>query len=697
MVNKKIFAECHIELLLEWMWDKNKTILDPYSIGCYVRKKVWWKCKKCSYEWEASIESRHYGSGCPYCANNVVWTGHNDIVTLYPELLKDWDYEKNTGLNPNKMSKTSPQKVAWKCNVCGYEWNATVGSRAHGGNGCPYCSGKAVWTGHNDLATVNPILAEEWNFEKNDTLLPSMFSVGSAKKVWWRCRKCGYEWQATIGSRSAGNGCPECGKVKCVENRKRASLKDGANTLAVCNPQLANEWNVELNEMSPEEVAPYSHHKVWWKCPTCGYVYRTAVADRSKGKTGCPVCANQKLCIGINDLMTMHPDIAAEWSDKNNVKPDEILAGGHKKYYFICAHCGFEWKAGIRARINGNGCPNCAGSFHTSIPEQVIFRCLKYSFDNVKNSYRPRWLKGKEIDIYMPDLKVGIEYDGAGWHMDVEKDIEKTNILTAHDITLIRIREDKCPLLDDSSIKISAFPKRSNYLNDVIAELYELLQSEFGVQIILSADINSIYEEEMKKHRTKTVDKSLASVFPHILEEWDYQKNKGFEPNKMAPYSNISVWWKCKKCSYEWKASIDRRTRGGACPYCTNEVLWGGHNDLVTLRPDLLDEWDYEANGVKPNEVRPNSHIKVAWKCKTCGYKWSSALYNKATGHGCPECAKIIRAKKCGRRVENLDTGKIYLSAAEAAKDIGTNPSNITRVCRGEGKSAGGFHWRYID
>ena len=63
--------------------------------------------------------------------------------------------------------------------------------------------------GVNDLVTVNPTLAEEWNYEKNGTLSPDQVTAGSHKKVWWKC-KFGHEWEATIGSRSYGNGCPYC-------------------------------------------------------------------------------------------------------------------------------------------------------------------------------------------------------------------------------------------------------------------------------------------------------------------------------------------------------------------------------------------------------------------------------------------------------------------------------------------------------
>lgn len=89
-----------------------------------------------------------------------------------------------------------------------HEWEATINNRTHG-NGCPYCSGRFIVKGKNDLQTVNPDLAKEWNYEKNNGLTPVDVTANSNKKAWWKCRK-GHEWQATIANRNHGNGCPYC-------------------------------------------------------------------------------------------------------------------------------------------------------------------------------------------------------------------------------------------------------------------------------------------------------------------------------------------------------------------------------------------------------------------------------------------------------------------------------------------------------
>ncbi|MCH5314701.1 MAG: zinc-ribbon domain-containing protein, partial [Eubacterium sp.] len=103
------------------------------------------------------------------------------------------------------------KKVWWKC-CKGHEWQATISDR-NNGRGCPYCSGKKSLKGYNDLQTVNPTLANEWNYEKNNGLTPVDVTPGSNKKVWWKCQR-GHEWQAIICNRNRGNSCPVCRKIK---------------------------------------------------------------------------------------------------------------------------------------------------------------------------------------------------------------------------------------------------------------------------------------------------------------------------------------------------------------------------------------------------------------------------------------------------------------------------------------------------
>jgi len=265
-------------LLREWDAEKNKP-LTPDDITCGSRRKVWWRCAR-GHSWTSSVEIRCSGSGCPYCAGKRPVVGETDLATLFPNLAREWHPTKNGELRPTDLTAGSDKKVWWRCDK-GHEWEARINTRTLGG-GCPVCSGRQVIPGVNDLATWSPALAGEWS-DRNGALTPQQVRPFSNKKVWWECER-GHLWQATVNARvSNASGCPYCA------NRK---VLPGFNDLATREPRLAAQWHPSLNgALTPQQVVPGSHEKVWWICPE-GHSWQATVVSRSgKKKPGCPICA----------------------------------------------------------------------------------------------------------------------------------------------------------------------------------------------------------------------------------------------------------------------------------------------------------------------------------------------------------------------------------------------------------------------
>lgn len=110
-------------------------------------------------------------------------------------------------------------------------------------------------------------------------------------------------------------------------------------------------------------------------------------------------------------------------------------------------------------------------------------------------------------------------------------------------------------------------------------------------------------------------------------------------PEKVTLHSGKKVWWICKK-GHEYQATIDNRSRGKGCPICANKVIIKGYNDLQTINPKLVMEWNYSRNiNLLPSEVSPNSHRKVWWICKH-DHEWQARIADRNRGKGCPICAK---------------------------------------------------------
>ena len=578
---EKRYVSDNAQLMAEWNWEGNADIA-PSQLTLGSGKKVWWKCGK-GHEWEAACYSRIAGNQCPICSGRKVLVGYNDLSTLAPEIALQWHPSKNSDCTPKDVTINSHRKVWW-LGPCGHEWRASIADR-NSGRGCPYCAGKKVLKGYNDLQTVNPTLAKEWNYEKNNGLTPEEVIPGSGQNVWWKCQR-GHEWQATIGSRNAGRGCPYCSG--------RYTIK-GENDLQTVNPTLAKEWNIEKNTgLTPADVMPNSDKKVWWKCRK-----------------------------------------------------------------------GHEWQAVISSRTRGNGCPICSSEKNTSFPEYALVYYLKKYGLEVIHSYREQ---GYELDVYIPVLRIAIEYDGYLWHKDkTQQDLAKNYKCAMDGIKLYRIREGLAPLNDSST----DFVVQRN--QEDLSKILKLLLSEITgtiVDVDLKRDYIAI--ENLREYTEK--ETSLLFSNPAIAKEWNYEKNGNLKPEHFAANSHKKVWWKCPK-GHEWQSTIKDRNSGNGCPYCASKMVLKGYNDLQAVNPSLTKEWNYEKNnGLTPVDVTPNSHLKVWWKCSN-GHEWQAAIADRNGGRGCPYCA----GKKVLKGYNDLQTINPTLANEwNYEKNNGLTPAEVT-------------------
>lgn len=269
------------DLAKEWHPTKNGD-LTPDQVLWGSNRRVWWQCAH-GHVWDARVKSRAAGAGCPYCASRQISPGDNDLAAQYPDLAAQWHPTQNGDLRPQDVVAGSRRKVWWQCPK-GHVWQAAIASRAGGGAGCPVCAGKQVVPGENDLATLFPALAGQWDPERNGALTPRQVSSYSNRAAWWRC-PLGHSWRAAISARAWGSDCPYCAGRKVLP---------GFNDLATRDPAVAAEWDPDLNgALTPQMVTAGSHKKAWWRCPE-NHVWKAVVYSRTGPKhCGCPVCAGK--------------------------------------------------------------------------------------------------------------------------------------------------------------------------------------------------------------------------------------------------------------------------------------------------------------------------------------------------------------------------------------------------------------------
>lgn len=343
----------------------------------------------------------------------------------------------------------------------------------------------------NSLSAVHPELIVEWS-KKNLPLTPDDITFGSNKIVWWK-GSCGHEWQTSVKARSNGEKCPICSGARAAA---------GINDLSTLKPGLASEWS-KKNEIKPTEVTVGSHKKVIWKC-RLGHEWTASVKSRSINGSGCPYCSHNKVLVGFNDLATVVPKVADEWSEKNEKKPTEVTAFANRKAWWKCRDCDYEWNTLISTRSGGSKCPCCSG--YTFIKGR---NDLKTTHPEIAEEWSEKNYPLQPDEVNAKSSK------NVWWHCK-KCGNEWKSVINA------RIKGTVCPVCAE---------------REVLAGYNDLA----------------------------TTDKNL-------LREWDYELNR-IQPTEVSRTSAKRVWWKCRH-GHSWSMKINERTilRKG-CRICEQEYL----------------------------------------------------------------------------------------------------------------------------
>lgn len=553
-------------------------------------------------------------------------------ITDKLEWMLDWDYERNY-VDPSNITIGSKNRVFWKCHVCGGAWDTVVKER----RGCPYCNGFKALQGHNDLATLYPDIASQWDYKLNGTLLPTDVTIGSKKKVWWICEQ-GHSWSAFVHSRTKGQGCPYC----C--NRK---ILSGYNDLITVNPNLANEWDYEKNgELTPSMVGAGSKEKVWWRCKE-GHSWSAQIGNRSRGN-GCPICANRMIVKSYNDFATEHPELLSEWDYERNEKaPSEYACFTSEKVWWICKR-GHSFKAAIGDRSRGRGCAKCSEERRVSFPEKALLFYLSKHIEGILANYRNENLAPYELDIFIPKYQLAIEYDGVYGHSDekgMARDKRKNKVCLDNGITLIRIREHRCHSTLDTSIDYILNEK--NDVSEAVYFLLDFIKQRYDSTLTFSTDEVDLIEDAGEIYSLiefSEKENSIVSKAPDIAKMWHPTKNGKMNPEYVSVGSMRGFWW-LGECGHEWNSTVQYEVFSGKCPYCTGKRVLKGFNDLESINPKLAEEWDCIKNGgIHPYEVTAGSGKKVWWKCPL-GHSWEASIVSRKRGNGCPICSNRVAVK----------------------------------------------------
>ena len=267
-----------------------------------------------------------------------------------------------------------------------------------------------------------------------------------------------------------------------------------SNSLATVHPELVAEWSEKNLPLTPDKITFGSNKRVWWK-GSCGHEWQASVKARSSGEK-CPICSGARVVEGINDLATLKPQLAQEWSKKNELKPTEVSVASHKKIIWKCKH-GHEWTASIKSRtVNGTGCPYCS---HNKV--LAGFNDLASQYPEVAAEWSDR-----NIPL-QPTMVTAFANSKAWWKCMVIDDTEEALTLSDDRIEkAVRQNHVRLVIIDPVQAFIGADVdmNRANEVRPVFRKL-GMIAEKTGCAIVLIGHLN-------KSSGTQSTYRGLGSI-----------------------------------------------------------------------------------------------------------------------------------------------------------------------------------------
>ena len=302
-------------------------------------------------------------------------------------------------------------------------------------------------------------------YEKRNDVICEGIYVGCETKIKFKCKKCGYEWNATPSNILCGKGCPNCKNKKTHDE-------------FVKEMETINNNVIIIGKYVKDSV------KIQCKCKECGYEWKQTPNNLLMKGCGCPVCAAKKRNSG-NTLT--HDDFMRKTIGK--ISPSVEIIGkyekSNKKILCKCKKCGYEWNQLPGNILHGNSCPSCTSSKLEDLVKYVLDENgIKY-IEKASSDIFP-WIGKQHLDFYLPDNSLAIECQGEQHFKPVKHFGGYNNFID----TIIRDKR-KNDLCRSNGIKILYViqKKYNKYTNKnvILKEIYN------DSDKILSDEINNLY------------------------------------------------------------------------------------------------------------------------------------------------------------------------------------------------------------
>lgn len=285
-----------------------------------------------------------------------------------------------------------------------------------------------------------------------------------------------------------------------------------------------------------------------------------------------------------------HEEFIREMNEK---RPDINILGKYKNkrsgVHCQCKICGFSkyqdgtaWMPLPGNILRGMGCPNCNNENKTSFAEQaILFYCNK--FTTAINRYTKF---GVEIDVWLPELNIGVEYNGMYWHdKRRQKDQAKIDILRKNNIRIITIQDNGENTVNGDVITHAGCGKNFNEIDWAIKQLFVLLDIS-DIEINTEQNEQAIYAQ----YASFKKENSFAFNYPDKAKEWDYEKNGNVTPDMVSKQSDRKFFRICPLCNTSYKTALVNWIKRDGCHMCAGERQRGLNNPVA--KPVLMFDTD---------------------------------------------------------------------------------------------------------
>lgn len=323
---------------------------------------------------------------------------------------------------------------------------------------------------------------------------------------------------------------------------------------------LIDEYDTSLNEKSIYEIgANTGKTKVYWHCDKHNYTWQDYPANRVKYPKA--PCCTGKVALDDNNALALYPEIFTDFEQELNpkVNPSKLLPYSHVRINWKCHKCGYIWDTECGDRLRGRtNCPNCS-SRQTSKAEKLLIGYFSSIFPNTKKTK----IDNTEFDVFIPELKVAIEYDGYPWHLEKrDQHIKKLQIANKNGIILINIAEYKnTPKIIDS-VKNQYTPEHRVIYHEInasynLGNLLPLVIDYFRQNgIMLPQPNDNMVQDILSEVPMKEMEDSLwnSTEIPWIrnwIAEEDIPKAK-----YISKGSSENIRITCPNCGRQWDTKV---------------------------------------------------------------------------------------------------------------------------------------------